>query len=164
MKRIVLKYIYITLAIYISLYILTVICEINIVGTYVNSMRTTLFIAFLAMGTFTLSLMSMFMFSLKEKLFDDLEYIKLYKSKETITSNNFSRYFPFINLSRLFIFCVLCCFITSISQFTVGMIHSNFTVILCLSLALSTIIIALFILYSVWKNLEVWFNMLRKNK
>jgi hypothetical protein len=164
MKNIIKKYLYVIIIIYIILYILSIILKINIVGIYVNNMRTTLFIAFLAMGTFTLSLMSMFMFSLKEKLFDDPQYIELYKSKNILTNNKFSRYHPFVNLSQLFILCVLCCFITSISQFTIGMIHITFTVIFCLSLALSTIILALFILYNVWKNLEVWFDILQNGK
>ena len=137
---------------------------IDIVIIYKTTLRGTLFTAFLTMGSFMLSLLSMFMFSLKEKLFDDQDYKNLYLAKQKITKESHPIYNPLINISRLFLFCVMMCFFTSISQFTFGLFENKYVTVFCLSLALSTIILALYILYNVWKNLEVWFRILLKKK
>lgn len=137
---------------------------IDIHCIYKTAIRSTLFTAFLTMGSFMLSLMSMFMFSLKDKLFDDTEYKKLYIAKEKITGKINSIYSPLINISRLFLFCVMMCFMTSLFQFTVGLIDNKIASIFCLSIAFATITLALYVLYNVWRNLEVWFCILLKDK
>jgi len=137
---------------------------IDIVELYTSSIRGTLFISFLTMGSFTLSLMSMFMFSLKEKLFDDKDYKKRYTAKHRIYNEDISIYTPLVNISRLFLFCVMCCFLTSLTQFTLGLIKNYCIVAFCLSIALCTVVLALIILYNVWRNIEVWFDILLKRK
>lgn len=164
MKKILFSYLSTTAALACSLYGCTVIFDLDINAIYRANLRGTLFTAFLTMGSFMLSLMSMFMFSLKEKLFDDAEYNRLYSAKEKITNESDPIYGPLVNISRLFLFCVMMCFLTSMSQFTIGLIENKYLTIICLSFALSTILLALYILYNVWRNLEVWFRILLKKK
>lgn len=164
MKKILISYLCLIALFDMLMHIAILLCPIDINCIYKSAIRSTLFTAFLTMGSFMLSLMSMFMFSLKDKLFDDTEYIKLYIAKEKISGKINSIYSPLVNISRLFLFCVMMCFITSLSQFTVGLINCNAASIFCLSLAVSTITLALYVLYNVWRNLEVWFCILLKGK
>lgn len=127
---------------------------------YQKHLRGTLFTAFLTMGSFTLSLMTMFIFSLKDKLFDNEDYKKKILAYEHLSDKVLNRYRQLVNISRLFLFCVFCCFCTSVSQFTIGLINNSIASSFCLSIAISTIFLALYILLQVWRNLEVWFHLL----
>lgn len=164
MKIILIAYLCLITLIGILINVAVWLHPIDIHCVYKSAIRSTLFTAFLTMGSFMLSLMSMFMFSLKDKLFDDNEYKKLYIAKEKIVGKIDSIYSPLINISRLFLFCVMMCFMTSLSQFTVGLIDNCIASIFCLSISLATIILALYVLYNVWRNLEVWFCILLKDK
>lgn len=164
MKKILFLYLSVTVTLAILLFGCISLFDFGLTNIYKDNLRGTLFTAFLTMGSFMLSLMSMFMFSLKEKLFDDGEYKKLYSAKEKITNESDPIYGPLVNISRLFLFCVMMCFITSILQFTIGLIDNICLTVFCLSLAISTIFLALYILYNVWRNLEVWFHILLKKK
>lgn len=137
---------------------------IDVSAIYKSRIGGTLFTAFLTMGSLMLSLVSMFMFSLKEKLFDNDDYKKMYFAKKNILNIIEHRYSPLVNISRLFLFCVMMCFITSLAQFTIGLIECTYFIAFCLSLAFSTILLALYVLYNVWINFEVWFKLLQKNE
>lgn len=130
MIKILLSYLAATVALLLLLSGCMIFFDLDINSIYKSNLRGTLFTAFLTMGSFMLSLMSMFMFSLKEKLFDDGEYKKLYLAKRKITDKSDPIYGPLVNISRLFLFCVMMCFLTSISQFTIGLIENKYLTIL----------------------------------
>ena len=86
-----------------------------------------LFSSFLTMGSFTLSLTAFFLGSLKEKLFDSDEYIKKIQAlTEFQCGSSCRRYDQLINISKLFIFCIMMCFFTSLSKITLGFIKKSF--------------------------------------
>ena len=160
MKRII--FVYLILLVILSCCIMAVSYFVTpkIHQIYTTSLRGTIFTAFLTMGSFTLSLMTMFMFSLKDKLFDNEDYKNKIASYNEISGNKESRYKQLVNISRLFLFCVFCCFCTSILQFTIGLVNFYIFSSFCLSIAISTLFLALYILFQVWRNLEVWFKLL----
>ena len=122
-----------------------------------------LFSSFLTMGSFTLSLTAFFLGSLKEKLFDSDKYIKKIQAlTELQCGSSCRRYDQLINISKLFIFCIMMCFLTSLSQITLGLIKKTFFISICLAMAISTILLALYILYNVWKTIEIWLSMLNR--
>ena len=162
MKNIAFAYLLFVLSLTCCIVALSCLIVPKIHQIYQENLRGTLFVAFITMGSFTLSLMTMFMFSLKDKLFDDEDYKKIILAYEELNGKNQKRYKPLVNISRLFLFCVFCCFITSISQFTIGLLDNNFASSFCLAMAISTLFLALYILLQVWKNLEVWFDLLLK--
>ena len=162
MKRIIIAYVAYLIVLMAAFIFIFVFFEIDINKIYQQNIRGTLFTAFLTMGSFTLSLMTMFMFSLKDKLFDDEDYKKRIDAYAEIENKNSKRYKQLVNISRLFLFCVFCCFCTSISQFTIGLVNNVIASNFCMSIALSTLSLALYVLIQVWKNLEIWFNLLLK--
>lgn len=139
-------------------YIPTSCCNIHYL--YGTNIRSVFFSSFLAMGSFTLSLMTMFMFSLKDKLFDNEKYVQIVVASNNVMNTNINQYKSLVMISRLFLLCVFCCFITSLLQVTIGLIDHRIASSLCISQALTTIGLALFVLINVWKNLEVWFKLL----
>lgn len=165
MKKIIILYIlFIVIIAFVLCFIFKMVSTNIIIDLYTNNVRGTLFTAFLATGSFTLSLISMFMFSFKANLFDDDDYKKLYFAKQKIKFENISIYDPLVNIARLFLFCIFCCFLTSLTQFTLGLIKNIYVIAFCLALSLCTIFLALIILYNVWRNFEVWFDILLKKK
>lgn len=133
-------------------------CDIHCL--FKSTLRSTFFSSFLTMGSFTLSLMTMFMFSLKDKLFDDKKYVEDIEKTSKELGQKINRYNSLVMISQLFLFCVFCCFITSLFQVSIGLVDNKAASALCIALALSTIGLALFILIKVWKNLKIWFNIL----
>lgn len=134
-------------------------CDIHCL--FKTTLRSTFFSSFLTMGSFTLSLMTMFMFSLKDKLFDDEKYVEDIKKISVELGKKINRYDSLVMISQLFLFCVFCCFITSLFQVSIGLVDKKVASALCIALALSTIGLALFILIKVWKNLKIWFDILK---
>ena len=160
MKKIALAYCAVLALCMICIYLLSKFFAPQVLEIYQDNLRGSLFSAFLTMGSFTLSLMTMFIFSLKDKLFDDEGYKKKILAYSEMSKKNINRHIQLVNISRLFLFCVFCCFCTSIVQFTIGLFDNYIASSFCLSFAITTLLLSLYILLQVWMNLEVWFNLL----
>ena len=79
-------------------------CDIHYL--FKSTLRSTFFSSFLTMGSFTLSLMTMFMFSLKDKLFDDKKYVEDIEKTSKELGQKINRYNSLVMISQLFLFCV----------------------------------------------------------
>jgi len=72
-------------------------------------------------------------------------------------------YAPLQNLSNLLYISVLSAITTSVSQFTVGLINSEYSVYFCLGLAAFTLSMVFLSLFEIKKNLDTWFLLLEKD-
>lgn len=124
--------------------------------------QSAMFSSFLAMGSFMLALITLFLISLKEKFFDSKEYEHIIELKKVISNTKYCKYTPLINISKLFILCIFICFLTSLTQITIGLFENLICRSLCFSIAISTILLILFSLYHVWRTIKVWLANLSK--
>lgn len=148
------------LIIFIMLYILNR-NGIDIHTIYKNDMRSLFFSAFLTIGSITLSLICLFMFSIKEKLFDNETYIAKLKQLSLFHNKRIFRYSSLINISRSFFILINLSFITSFSQIIFGFIDHYLSSSFCITIAILTLSFSIFLLYNVYKNFEVWFEVLK---
>lgn len=132
----------------------------DIYKLYYSSVRSIAFSAFLTMGGFMLSLLGIFMFSLKDKLFDSDGYKNIYEQSRNEANKHISIYQPLVNIAKIFIFCIFCCFINSFVHLIVGLAPFNEVGAFCISLAMVTILLAIYVLYLVWSSLTSWFDIL----
>ena len=131
--------------------------------TLYPKIQPAIFSSFLAMGSFMLALITLFLISLKEKFFDSKEYEKIIILKRHITNEKYCKYTPLINISKLFILCIFICFLTSLTQITIGLFNNLICKSFCLSIAITTILLILFSLYHVWRTIKVWLSHLSKD-
>lgn len=108
-----------------------------------------------------LTLTTFFLVSLKEKFFDNEDYLKILEAKKNLDATPVNKYSPLINISTLFIFCIFLCFITSLLQITLGVLKNKFAIIICFSTVISTLCLILYTLYHVWATISVWLSLLR---
>lgn len=128
---------------------------------FYHKFQQAFFSSFLTAGSFMLTLTTFFLVSLKEKFFDSKDYLKILEAKKNLDETPVNKYSPLINISKLFIFCIFLCFITSLLQITLGAIKNLFAQIICFTAAISTLCLILFTLYHVWETISVWLRLLR---
>lgn len=113
MKKIIFFYIIIWIIISISIhYTFLYFC----IPFDYNAIRGTLFSAFLTMGSFMLSLVALFLGTIKDKLFDNNVYKERINAARALNISKNGRYKILINISNLFIFCIAMCFSCSLIQ------------------------------------------------
>ena len=159
MKKIIFTYLFLFIIIFVSLQFI----QINIysfVSIYACSMRNTFFLAFLTVGSFVFSLMTFFLFNLKEKLFDNDKYVEMLDSLRHYFENRINKYEKLINISKGIFFTVLSCFITSFCQLSVGLIENITSTSICISLAICTLLLFLYLLLCLYNFLDIWFRLL----
>jgi hypothetical protein len=145
-----------------AIHIASTVLNFDITELYQFKIRHYIFTSFLSIGSFILSLMSMIVFTMHKNIFSNEKYKEYIKKHSEISLKQEDQYSPLINIGRLFLFCVLCCIITSIVQFSIGLINYNIAIAFSLSWPISTLSLILFILFNVWKTFEVWFKILKK--
>ena len=119
---------------------------LNLFEFYRDNLRPALFTGFLTFGIFLLSLKTFIVIKMKESVYDHERYLEDFERLKK-TNSKLKLYAPLQNLSNLLYISVLSAITTSVSQFTVGLINSEYSVYFCLGLAaftLSMVFLSLF--------------------
>lgn len=128
---------------------------------YSQNIRSSLFTGFLTLGGFLFSLKTFIVVKMKENVYDDKDYIKNLNEQRKITPG-LSHYGPLKRLSNLLFLSVLSSIITSVSQFTIGLIDSPVSALICIWLSSFTIVLLIISLILIKINLDQWFSYLEK--
>lgn len=136
--------------------------DLDLVNFYGTNLRSSLFGGFLTVGGFLFSLKTFIIIKMKEEVYDHQEYIdrvtELKKLDEKI-----SHYGPLQRLSHLLFASVLSSIVTSVSQFSIGLIENKIAVLICIWLACFSISLLISSLILIKKNLDDWFNFLERS-
>lgn len=133
------------------------------VDVYEKSFRQHFFTAFFSIGSFVFALMTAILFQMEERVYRNEQYKKLHAEAVQASGKAESVCAPLVRVGKLFIFAVLCCLCTSIAQITIGLIPNNWAVAACMSAAITTIGLILYIVYNVKKTMMAWFRILELN-
>ena len=161
MKRIITIF---TISFLISLSLLVYIPDVscNLAEFYAENMRTPLFTGFLTIGAFLLTLKTFIIIKLKEGLYDSEAYQKHLDVMRNLNPE-ISSYGPLSRLSEFLIYCVFSALITSVLQFSIGFIPTNLASAICISTAISTILVVFFALWQIKNILDQWFKSLEED-
>ncbi|WP_291933823.1 hypothetical protein [Limnohabitans sp.] len=128
-----------------------------------KNLRASLFAGFLTMGGFLLSLKTGIVIKIKESVYDSPEYVNLV-NQNSAHNESITRYGPLRRLSRVLSVSVIFCLLTSILQFTLGLVSAWWASAICLAVATFAmgLLIASFVLIQV--NLAQWFDFLEQHR
>ena len=162
MKEVAINYALSVIAILAIFYKLFSCGYLDSYDLYTKTFRHYFFTAFLAIGSFIFTLMTAVLFSMKERVYDNKKYRLDYVEHRESGKNSQPLYEPLVNIGRLFIFTVTVCMITSVEQITIGLVANNFVAALGFSLAVSTILLIVYVLKNVKYTMERWFVILEQ--
>lgn len=127
---------------------------------YDERLRGFLFSGFLTVGSFLLSLKTFVVVSLKDKLFDSDKYVKKYMERNGLECDSHidlpEFYAPLANLTGFLFFSILFSILTSVAQFSIGIVGNAAANVFCIWLALFTVLLLLNCLRLIRKNILVW--------
>jgi len=138
-------------------------CDLVLIEFYSKNIRGSLFTGFLTLGGFLLSLKTFIIVKMKENVYDNSEYIKIYERNRKI-NQGISLYGPLKNLSDLLYWAILSCIVTSVLQFSLGLYAKWWSVVICISAAVFSIVLLLFSLLEIKSNLNKWFELIENTK
>lgn len=131
---------------------------------YEKYFRQAIFTSFLGIGSFVFALMTAILFNMKDKVFSTQEYTTIFRQSDNCTKHNESVYKPLTDIGGLFIYTVFSCITTAVAQITVGLTSNNIAASICISLAITTLLLILYVVYKVKRTMESWFRILLKSK
>lgn len=110
--------------------------------------RNALFISGFTLGTFLFSMKSVIIKTLKEEIYDKVEY---HEDIDSLKSHKYeiAYYGSLTSFSNLLFHAIALSFASAISQFTLGFIEHWFTSILCLLIAVASWVVLGFALFQV---------------
>lgn len=137
-------------------------CFDIVITSYQNSIRGYMFAAFLGASSFLISLLTFLVINIKEKMFDSVDYLRLYVLHHNLKEGDYiskkDLYSPLRFISMLLVFAIFLSIISSVSQLTLGF-SSNLFVLLVPTLtpflAVSFLISALYQIHSLIRQ---WLN------
>jgi len=125
-----------------------------------KNLRGYLFSGFISVGSFLLSLHTFVIVNLKEKVFGTEDYKKVFrkfkKMDDTQQIDEAELFEPLDNLSSFINASIWLSIITAISQFTIGLSTNFYACLLCVWLAIVTIIFMLHCLSIIRENIKVF--------
>jgi len=145
--------------------ILSVLNYFNIIGIYefyAKNMRVPLFTGFLTIGGFLLSLKTFVLIKLKEGLYEHPLYKERLNEMRHLNPN-ISSYGPLKRLGTFLVYCVFGSFLTSVIQFTLGVIECDCLAAFCISVSVGTMSVVFLAWWEIRKNLNEWFSILEKH-
>jgi hypothetical protein len=137
--------------------------SVNLFTFYADNLRRSLFTGFLTLGAFLFSLTTFIVIKMKEGVYDTPCYNEILEKRKSINPN-LSHYSPLRRLSHLLFASVLSALLTSVSQFSIGLINHWITIYLCLWLAFFSMTLMFISLYHVKDNLDRWFHFLESRQ
>lgn len=126
---------------------------------YQKNLRGYLFSGFISVGSFLLSLHTFVIVNLKEKLFGTEDYKKTYAEALSIEQDEIDEsklYKPLDNLSCFINLSIWLSIATAISQFTIGIANNTISSLVCIWLAIATILFMLNSLIIIRENIKIF--------
>ena len=129
---------------------------------YAKDMRTGMFSGFLTIGGFLYSAHAFIVIHMKKEVYETPEHRQKIRdgrrAKQTMPF-----YGTLKNLSRLLIASTVSALVTSTSQFTIGLYHSNLAAIVCVSLSAVTMLLLALSIVVMVINFRAWFMLLESH-
>ncbi len=117
---------------------------------YQNNIRGYMFAAFLGASSFLISLLTFLVINIKEKMFDSVDYLRIYVSHKGLKEGDSilkkDLYSPLRSIGMLLVIAIFLSIISSVSQFTLGFSNKKLVLIvptLAPFMAISFLIFAL---------------------
>lgn len=129
---------------------------------YAAKLQTPLFIGFLTIGGFLLSLKTFILVKLKEDLYDSPVYLSRYQERKCLNAD-LTLYGPLKRIGNFLIYCVLGALVTSSLQFSLGFIEHRVASAVCMSVAGMTLSLVFMAWWLIRQNLNTWFDLLVKS-
>lgn len=140
----------------VALYLLGECVQQDFSSVYRQSMRGSMFAAFVTMCSFLMSAKSFIVFNLKKELFDRQEY----RDRHDLSDDRgLTVYGPLRNLSAWLIANIYVSLVTAVSQFTVGFVNHWLAPLFCVTAAVCTLTILARSLYAIQANLKIMFEL-----
>lgn len=128
-----------------------------------ENLRGHLFAGFLGLGGFLLSLKTFIVVTMKGNVYDTKEYKERWeKINEQIPSDSVALYYPLNQLSDLLFYAIAASFITAIAQLSFGLSGLFAFSLLCIALAIGTLLLLMQSMVSIKRNLDQWFEGLNE--
>jgi len=118
---------------------------------YATSMRGSLFAGFLTLSSFLISVTAFIVINMKKELYDTDYYRELFGK---VANEGDKVYKNLGRLNTLLIVTIILSLSTSVSQLTIGLIPSSFAALICVSLALLTIVALSIVVCALRANLQ----------
>ncbi len=112
--------------------------------------------SFLTIGTFLLTFINLFLFTLKEKIFDS----ETYKKKYEISGKGNHIYSPLVNTTKIFMLTIKSCFFTVFLTLISFAIDYRFIAYLILSCAILNILLLFFVVFLISDYIGEYFELL----
>lgn len=124
---------------------------------YAKNLRSSLFTGFITISSFLLTMTTFVILNLKTGYFDKEWYSQRVKTRRA-TGCKKSYFSPLRNLGFALLASIALSLITAVSQFTLGLYPSTWSVCVCGSLAALTVLALLFCLFQIIMNLLALFQ------
>lgn len=122
---------------------------------YEDKLRASLFTGFFTLSGFLLSAKTFIILNLKKEMFSTKTYLKRVKEQSPLAEGQrIEVYRPLRDVGTVLLMNVGLCLACSISQFSLGLINSKFTVAICLALAAAAAGMLVFSLVIIARNLH----------
>ncbi len=130
---------------------------------YARDMRGGLFSGFLTISGFLYSTHTFIIAHMRKEVYDLPRHSQIIADKRQLQPAT-PYYGSLRNLSRFILASVALSAVTSLSQFTVGLLHYNWTALLCLTLAALTGVTLVTTIVLTAQNLSTWFSMIEEEQ
>jgi len=134
----------------------------GLIEFYGENLRGSLFVGFLTIGGFLFSLKTFIIIKMKESVYDH-KYYKERVEEQRKLNKGISYYGPLKRLSQMLFASVLVSIITAVLQFTIGLIHNQFAVLVCIWASSFSVTLLVFSLLAIKNNLDNWFAFLEES-
>ncbi len=132
----------------------------DVVDYYARNLRGSLFAGFLTLGGFLLSLKTFIVVNMKKEVYDTPSYYDRWKQTKDRGEKIGSLYQPLKSLSESLHLAIGASVITSVAQFTIGLIGLWQAVVVCAWAAVFSITLLLICLFRIRSNLNTMFRHL----
>lgn len=122
---------------------------------YEDKMRASLFTGFFTLSGFLLSAKTFIILNLKKEVFSTKTYLKRVKEQSPLAKNQqIEVYRPLRDVGTVLLMNVALCLLSSIAQFSLGLIGAKIAVAICLALAAAAAGMLGFSLFIIARNLH----------
>jgi len=130
---------------------------------YAVNLRGHLFAAFLALGGFLLSLKTFIVVTMKENVYDNIDYKEDFEEKLKLNPE-LKRYGPLQELSDYLYYAILASIISALLQMTLGLYPYWVPALIAISSAVFAMVLLISCLVLIKRNSDVWFEHLHNPK
>lgn len=135
----------------------------DLVAVY-PTLRPAFFGGLVSLAGFLFSIYGYTVIRMKESVYDTEAYEEIVRARR-LHKPDIDHYGPLNRLSRLLFFTIMTALVSAVCQITVGLADSySIAVATCYGLVILTVALVGFALFTVWRNLNSWFEALEQSK